>query len=42
MLSKESQSQLRSRLFQHLDGIGTAPTAYALKEKGVLQYLIRA
>lgn len=40
MLSKESQSQLRSRLFQHLDGIGTAPTAYALKQKGVLQYLL--
>ena len=40
MLSKESQNQLRSRLFQHLDGIGTAPSAYVLKEKGVLQYLL--
>jgi DNA-binding PadR family transcriptional regulator/SAM-dependent methyltransferase len=40
MLSKESQGHLRSRIFQHLDGIGTAPTAYVLKEKGVLQYIL--
>ncbi len=39
MLSKETQSQLRSRLFYHLDGLVTAPTAYTLYEKGVLDYL---
>ena len=41
MLSKEHKTRLRSQLFHHLDGIPTAPTAYALKEKGVLDYLLQ-
>ncbi len=40
MLSKTDQSKLRNHLFRHLDGIGMAPTAFALWEKGVLQYLL--
>lgn len=28
-------------MFRHLDGIVTAPTAYALKEKGVLDHLLK-
>ncbi|SMD32716.1 hypothetical protein SAMN04488029_1067 [Reichenbachiella faecimaris] len=40
MIPKNEQAQLRAILFRHLDGIGTAPTAYALHEKGVLDYLL--
>lgn len=40
MLSKKDKTQLRSDLFRHLDGIATAPTAYALYEKGLLDYLL--
>lgn len=40
MLSKQEQSDLRSRLFRHLDGIVIAPSAFVLHEKGVTQYLI--
>ncbi len=40
MLSKTDKQELRATLFRHLDGIGTAPTAFALYEKGVLQYLL--
>ena len=42
MIPKNEQAQLRAVLFRHLDGIGTAPTAYALHEKGVLSYLAEA
>lgn len=41
MIPKNEQAQLRAVLFRHLDGIGTAPTAYALYEKGVLAYLLK-
>lgn len=40
MLSKQDKTQLRATIFRHLDGIATAPTAYALYKKGVLQYLL--
>ena len=36
MISKAQQAQLRGRLFRHLDGLVTAPTAYLLSEKGIL------
>jgi len=36
----QDKSLLRSQLFQHLDGLVTAPVAYALWEKGVLDYLL--
>ena len=36
----QDKSLLRSQLFQHLDGLVTAPVAYALWEKGVLDYLV--
>ena len=38
--SKEEQALLRSRLFRHLDGIVTAPSAFALKQKGVTEYIL--
>lgn len=41
MLSKQEKANLRSRLFQHLDGIVTAPSAYALKKNGVCDYLLQ-
>lgn len=37
----QDKSQLRSQLFQHLDGLVTAPVAYALHEKGVLNHLLK-
>ncbi|NNC95419.1 MAG: class I SAM-dependent methyltransferase [Chitinophagales bacterium] len=40
MLSKEKQSNLRSKLFRHLDGIVVAPSAFALKENGITDYLL--
>ena len=40
MLSKIEKINFREELFRHLDGIGIAPVAYALKEKGVLDYLL--
>ena len=40
MLSKKDQQKLRGDLFRHLDGIGTAPTAFVLHKKGVLSYLM--
>lgn len=33
-------SLLRSQLFRHLDGLVTAPVAYALFEKGILAYIL--
>lgn len=41
MLSKQDKAALRSRLFRHLDGIVTAPSAYVLFDKGVTDYLLR-
>ena len=40
MLSKQQKSELRSRLFRHLDGLVVAPSAYALMEKGITEYLL--
>lgn len=40
MLTKTEKSQLRADLFQHLDGIATAPAAYTLLEHKVLDYLL--
>lgn len=42
MLSKHEQHTLRGRLFKHLDGIATAPTAYVLHQKGVLAHLLKS
>ncbi len=39
-LTKEQKNQYRADLFRHLDGIVTAPIAYALYQKGILRYLI--
>ncbi len=39
MLTKADKKVLREDLFRHLDGIVTAPTAYALYQKGVLQFI---
>lgn len=33
-------TNFRQRIFQHLDGLVTAPVVYSLHQKGVLQYLI--
>ena len=41
MLSKQEQAALRSRMFRHLDGIATAPSAYTLKAHGVTDFLIQ-
>ncbi|MCB9232532.1 MAG: class I SAM-dependent methyltransferase [Bacteroidia bacterium] len=40
MLSPEQKKNLRSDLFRHLDGIGVAPTAYALHQQGVTDFLL--
>ena len=40
ILNKEDKRQLRSILFRHLDGIGTAPTMFALHQQGVLAHLL--
>ena len=39
-LSKAQKKILRSSIFRHLDGIAVAPTAYALHQQGVLDYII--
>lgn len=39
-ISKQTQNEFRSDLFKHLDGIVTAPSAYALSEKGVTEYIL--
>jgi len=41
MLSKEEKREYRDMLFRHLDGIAVAPVAYALKEKGILDFLLK-
>jgi len=40
-MTKIEKSKLRADLFRHLDGIVTAPTAYALQEGGVLDFLLK-
>jgi len=40
MNSKEDKAKYRAELFQHLDGIVTAPSAFALSEKKVTEYLL--
>ncbi len=40
-MTREVKTQLRSDLFRHLDGIVTAPTAYALHQKGILDFLLK-
>ena len=39
-LTKAERSGLRSRLFRHLDGIVTAPTAFSLHEAGILAHFL--
>lgn len=34
------KSQLRSTIFRHLDGLAVAPVAVALKNKGILKYIL--
>ena len=41
MLSKDLQSQYRERLFRHLDGIVTAPSAFALHKKGITAHILK-
>lgn len=41
IMTKEEKKIFRSDLFRHLDGIATAPTAYALYKKGVLDFLMK-
>ncbi len=41
MLSNKEKKEYRSELFRHLDGIAVAPVAYSLKEKGVLEFLLK-
>ena len=40
-MTKDQKKQLRADLFCHLDGIVTAPTAFALHQKGVLDFLLK-
>lgn len=40
MYTKKELHELRSTLFRHLDGIVIAPTAYALMNRGVTDYLL--
>lgn len=39
-LTKQDKAALRATIFCHLDGIVTAPTAYTLLERGVLEHLL--
>jgi len=40
-MTKIEKSILRADLFRHLDGVVTAPTAYALYESGVLDFILK-
>lgn len=42
MLSKQEKSELRGKLFRHLDGIVTCPAAHELHAKGITEYLLEA
>jgi hypothetical protein len=33
--------ELRSTIFKHLDGLATAPVAFALIKKGVLDFILQ-
>ena len=39
MIPKSEQAALRARLFRHLDGLVTAPSAFELFSKGVYQFI---
>lgn len=39
-MTKQDKAELRATIFRHLDGIATAPTAYTLLERGVLEHLL--
>ncbi len=39
MISKSRQAEYRGRLFRHLDGLVTAPSAFELYDKGVLRHI---
>lgn len=39
-LTKQDKAALRATIFRHLDGIATAPTAYTLLERGILEHLL--
>ncbi len=41
MITKSEQAKLRSRLFRHLDGLVTAPTAYELHKNGVWDHMVK-
>ena len=41
MLTNAEKNTYRDDLFRHLDGIAVAPVVYALKEKGVLNYILK-
>ena len=41
MLTNEEKREYREELFRHLDGIAVAPVAYAFKEKGVLDFILK-
>ena len=40
-LTKQDKAAHRATIFRHLDGIATAPTAYTLLERGVLEHLLQ-
>ncbi len=40
-MDKAEKKLLRADLFRHLDGIVTGPTAYALYQKGILDFLLK-
>jgi len=40
-MDRTEKKLLRADLFRHLDGIVTGPTAYALHQKGVLEFLLK-
>ncbi len=39
-MTKEDKKQLRGDLFRHLDGIVTAPIAYAIHKSGIFQFIL--
>lgn len=41
MLTNVEKNTYRDELFRHLDGIAVAPVAYTLKDKGVLDFILK-
>ncbi len=41
MLSKQEKSDLRGKLFRHLDGIVTCPAAFELHKKGITTHVLK-